>query len=63
MTSNHRVCIIDDDEAIRESLCLLLSAAGISSHVFDSANAFLEHGRTAFRLHAAGYPHARHGWI
>lgn len=42
MSNNHRVCIIDDDEAIRESLRLLLSTAGISSHVFDSADAFLE---------------------
>jgi FixJ family two-component response regulator len=35
------VCIIDDDEAIRESLRLLLYASGLSSHVYESADAFL----------------------
>lgn len=40
---NHQptVGIIDDDEAIRESLRLLLFAAGIRSRSYDSANAFL----------------------
>jgi two-component system response regulator FixJ len=35
------VCIIDDDEAIRESLRLLLYAAGLSSCAYESADAFL----------------------
>jgi FixJ family two-component response regulator len=41
MNQGCRVCIIDDDEAIRESLRLLLSAAGISSHIYTSADEFL----------------------
>jgi two-component system response regulator FixJ len=36
------VCIIDDDEAIRESLRLLLYAEGMRSSVYESADAFLE---------------------
>ena len=35
------VCIIDDDEAIRESLRLLLFAGGMSSTAYESADAFL----------------------
>ena len=35
------VCIVDDDEAIRESLRLLLFAEGLSSCVYESADAFL----------------------
>jgi two-component system response regulator FixJ len=35
------VCIVDDDEAIRESLRLLLFAGGLHSCVFESADAFL----------------------
>jgi FixJ family two-component response regulator len=35
------VCIIDDDEAIRESLRLLLFAEGLQSIIFDSADAYL----------------------
>jgi len=35
------VCIIDDDEAIRESLRLLLYAEGLQSMVFESADAYL----------------------
>jgi two-component system response regulator FixJ len=37
-----KICIIDDDEAIRESLRLLLFADGLSSCTFESADAFLE---------------------
>ena len=37
-----KICIIDDDEAIRESLRLLLFADGLSSCIFESADAFLE---------------------
>ena len=36
------VCIIDDDEAIRESLRLLLYAGGLTSFVYESADSFLE---------------------
>lgn len=36
------VCIIDDDEAIRESLRLLLFAEDLQTCVYDSADAFLE---------------------
>jgi two-component system response regulator FixJ len=36
------VCIIDDDEAIRESLRLLLYAGGLTSFVYESADTFLE---------------------
>lgn len=35
------VCIVDDDEAIRESLRLLLFADGLHSLVYESADAFL----------------------
>jgi FixJ family two-component response regulator len=41
MRMENRVCIIDDDEAIREALKLLLYADGISSHAFASADEFL----------------------
>jgi len=36
-----RICIIDDDEAVRESLRLLLFVNGYQSQSFDSADAFL----------------------
>lgn len=36
------VCVIDDDEAIRESLCLLLYSAGHQTQAFASGDAFLE---------------------
>jgi two-component system response regulator FixJ len=42
MRSESRVCIVDDDEAIRESLRLLLFAAGIACHTYPSADTFLE---------------------
>ena len=46
----YQVCIIDDDEAIRESLRILLFAAGLSSCSFESADEFLESGQdVAFR--------------
>jgi two-component system response regulator FixJ len=35
------VHVIDDDEAVRESLCLLLESAGLSVRTYDSATAFL----------------------
>lgn len=41
MSNTPFVCIIDDDEAIRESLRLLLYAEGLRSCVYESADAFL----------------------
>jgi FixJ family two-component response regulator len=41
MANEPSVCIIDDDEAIRESLRLLLYAGGMMSCTYDSADAFL----------------------
>lgn len=41
-TGEFDVCIVDDDEAIRESLRLLLFSDGLSSCTFPSAEAFLE---------------------
>lgn len=41
MNNDTRVCIIDDDEAIREALRLLLLSAGISCHAYPSADKFL----------------------
>src|SRR5688572_27850739 len=35
------VFIVDDDEAVRDSLCALLEAEGYSVEAFASANAFL----------------------
>jgi FixJ family two-component response regulator len=40
------VCIIDDDDAIRESLRLLLYAERLQSCVYESADAFLEDKNT-----------------
>ncbi len=42
MVQGCQICIIDDDEAIRESLHLLLFADGLSSCTYGSADAFLE---------------------
>lgn len=39
------ICIVDDDEAIRESLRLLLYADGMQSCTYDSADAFLADSR------------------
>lgn len=43
MHPDSTVCIIDDDEAIRESLRLLLYAEGLGSVCYESADAFLDH--------------------
>lgn len=45
MTTDYHICIIDDDEAIRESLRLLLFADGLSSCCFESADDYLEAGQ------------------
>ncbi len=42
MKQDSIICIVDDDEAIRESLRLLLYAGGLRSCVYESADAFLE---------------------
>lgn len=36
------VHVIDDDDAVRDSLALLMEAAGLSARTYDSAEAFLE---------------------
>jgi FixJ family two-component response regulator len=41
MNSQPTVCIVDDDEAIRESLRMLLFAGGLGSCAYESADAFL----------------------
>jgi two-component system response regulator FixJ len=41
MTENFVVHIVDDDDAVRQSLAFLLSTAGIPVCVYDSAAAFL----------------------
>jgi two-component system, LuxR family, response regulator FixJ len=41
MASKGLVYVVDDDEAVRDSLDLLLSAAGFETIVFESAEAFL----------------------
>lgn len=41
MNTQPNVCIVDDDEAIRESLRLLLFASGLTSCAYESADAFL----------------------
>lgn len=41
MKKDHIVCIVDDDEAIRESLRLLLYASGLQSYAYESADVFL----------------------
>lgn len=45
IATDYHICIIDDDEAIRESLRLLLFADGLSSCCFESADDFLETGQ------------------
>lgn len=41
------VHVIDDDDAVRDSLALLMEAAGLSARSYDSAEAFLEAVDTA----------------
>jgi two-component system response regulator FixJ len=42
MTDNCVVHIVDDDDAVRQSLAFLLSSAGIAVRVYESPNAFLD---------------------
>jgi two-component system response regulator FixJ len=41
MTANGVVHIVDDDDAVRQSLAFLLSSAGLPVRLYDSATAFL----------------------
>jgi two-component system response regulator FixJ len=41
MTANSVVHIVDDDDAVRQSLAFLLSSAGLPVRLYDSASAFL----------------------
>jgi two-component system response regulator FixJ len=41
MQDNRVVHIVDDDEAVRQSLAFLLSSAGLAVRLYDSATAFL----------------------
>ncbi len=41
MPDNRIVHIVDDDEAVRQSLAFLLSSAGLAVRLYDSASAFL----------------------
>jgi two-component system response regulator FixJ len=40
MPAEAYVCLIDDDDAMRDSLAFLLDAAGITSRTYDSAQAY-----------------------
>jgi two-component system, LuxR family, response regulator FixJ len=42
MTSNPVVHIVDDDEAVRQSLAFMLSSAGLAVRLYDSARDFLD---------------------
>lgn len=42
MAAEGRVHVIDDDEAMRDSLCFLLGTSGLAVRAFPSASAFLE---------------------
>lgn len=42
MVENRVVCIVDDDEAVRESMAALLESAGFKAQTFASGNEFLE---------------------
>ncbi len=43
----HPVCVIDDDDAVRDSLQLLLESHGYDVHEFASAERFLAHSAGA----------------
>jgi two-component system response regulator FixJ len=50
MNATHTIFVVDDDEAVRDSLRILLTAAGYSARFYASARAFLERDG----VHAAG---------
>jgi len=41
---NRTVCIVDDDDAVRDSLRLLLESGGLVTRCFASADAFIKAG-------------------
>ena len=41
------VFIVDDDDAVRDSLGLLMKSVGLKARVFDSAESFLENYKPA----------------
>jgi FixJ family two-component response regulator len=43
-SSSRLICVVDDDEAVRDSLGILLTARGLSVRTFDSARKFLDDG-------------------
>jgi two-component system response regulator FixJ len=43
MQADAVVYVIDDDDAVRQSLTFLLKTAGIAARAFDSATSFLDH--------------------
>ena len=45
MANGSEIYVIDDDEAIRQSLAFLLRASGMTSRTWDSAEAFLREAR------------------
>ena len=42
--ANRTICVVDDDEAVRDSLCMLLASSGLATRSYESADAFLEAG-------------------
>ena len=44
--TNKTICVVDDDEAVRDSLCLLLESGGLATRSFVNADAFLKARRT-----------------
>jgi FixJ family two-component response regulator len=38
----HVICVVDDDESVREAVCALLKSAGYAARTFESAELFLE---------------------
>jgi len=42
--TNRTICIVDDDEAVRDSICVLLESGGLATRSFESADAFLKAG-------------------
>lgn len=42
--ANRTICIVDDDEAVRDSISLLLESSGLITRSYPSADAFLRAG-------------------
>lgn len=43
--ANRTICIVDDDEAVRDSISLLLESSGLITRSYPSADAFLKAGK------------------